>query len=317
MALGLDQGVQWHYIPPVITDNQTFRDVDDYICANELVSFLSRLQDPGVQEYLAHPRILSALRPGTLLHVALCATNGRSCNKSKRLKGSILREPGIDLQGISSPPRGDITKGDPPIAKELRKMQSPRPAMIVFILCILLEIKDKTSDMLAPCLTPTLNHFFVAIERALYENDSARHPYDLENVLMLFIRGIELNTVPCSASLGLCLWHGFGPLCSKRFPSWPLLFSVMRIMGGWRSLSSDTRKMLELNVQNIVVAPRWFVDASLDMTNTSDEEYHILDCGKSGITHAQATLPINPAFDHIKEPDLNGLSEQIRLELGL
>lgn len=64
----------------------------------------------------------------------------------------------------------------------------------------------------------------------------------LENILMVIIRGFDIGLVSCSIP-DLCVLHR--DLAQERFPRWPLVFSVMKVIGAVRRLSSEARKYLK------------------------------------------------------------------------
>jgi len=71
---------------------------------------------------------------------------------------------------------------------------------------------------------------------------------------MAFIRGFDVGSTPCPERPGLCLLHGVSD--RDRFPPWPLVFSIMRVMGAARRLSDGTRRALERELRGILLTPR-------------------------------------------------------------
>jgi hypothetical protein len=146
-------------------------------------------------------------------------------------------------------------------------MQAPRVAIFVFMLTMLLDIKSRTES----CLTSqshTLMDFFAILERGIYDNNFDQYPHGLENVLMVFIRGFDVDLVTCS-SPELCILHR--DLSQERFPRWPLIFSIMRVMGAVRRLTPEIRKALEIRLRDILVGPRWVLDFQPGEISTETE----------------------------------------------
>lgn len=318
MALGFDQGIEWDYMAPICTPNRASSlSQDNQFCATELTSFISRLQDPSVQTYLTHPTILSALSSRTLLHAALCTTNGRLC--------LVMRDEGIKY---ADNPRGSefdlaLAAGRRRDAQEtpshtyvLRNMQSPRPAILVFILYILLSIKNKAGGGNEHLLVPTLNHLFLAMESALREINFDWYPYDLETVLTYLIRGIDISGVACPCITGSCLLCGGGTSFERRpekgslwqgdrFPDWPVVFAVARVMGAMRKLKKETRRSLEGAMRGL-----FFVG-----DEGSGGRHCVLGCREEGLVSP------NWSGDGILEGEedvgLGELKEKILLELNV
>ncbi|CZR62731.1 uncharacterized protein PAC_12628 [Phialocephala subalpina] len=236
---------------------------DNALCATELMSFISRLQDSSVQQYLTHPTILSALSSRTLLHAALCATNGRLCLAMRNEDIKYADNPrGSEFDLALAAGRRRDAQEIPPHTYVLRNMQSPRPAILVFILYILLSIKDKAEGGNQHLLVPTLSHLFLAMERALREIDFDWYPYDLETVLTYLIRGIDLSGVACPCLTGSCLLCGGGARYERRpekgnlwqgdrFPDWPIVFAVARVVGAMRRLEKETKRCLEASMREL------------------------------------------------------------------
>lgn len=241
MALGFDQGIEWDYMPPISTPTRTSSlTTDNQFCATELTSFISRLQNSSIQTYLTHPTILSALSSRTLLHAALCTTSGRLCFAMRNEDIKYADNPrGSEFDLALAAGRRRDAQEIPPHTYVLRNMQYPRPAILVFILYILLSIKDKAEGGNEHLLVLTLNHLFLAMERTLREIDFDWYPYDLETVLTYLIRGIDLSGVACPCITGSCLLCGGGTTYERRpekgslwqgdrFPDWPIVFAVAR-----------------------------------------------------------------------------------------
>jgi hypothetical protein len=181
---------------------------------------------------------------------------------------------------------------------------------------MILEIKDRPG-MTFDGPTPSLTHFFAVLELTLLDNDIDRHPYDLENVLMVFIRGLDMDNVPCrrNYSQTQCLLHQ--DFSIQRVPSWDILFSAMRIMGGMRQLSSTTRRAMESSLRNIFVVPRHI---SGNFRNNSDmlgDEHNILDCRESHVMKSSGNTPITVPLFSSPESDVKDLMVQVHLDLAL
>ncbi|KAE8443896.1 hypothetical protein EG329_001305 [Mollisiaceae sp. DMI_Dod_QoI] len=322
MALGLDQGIEWDYMPPVCTPSRiSSPELDTQICTSELLSFISRLQDPSTQTYLTHPTILSALSSRTLLHAALCTTNGRLCH--------VMRDEDLDTKYNDNAGRSEFdlalsagrrcdgyTVEAPPHTYVLRNMQSPRPAILVFILFILLSIKDRAKQEGAGeeyILVATLQHLFLAMERALQEIDFDWYPYDLETVLTYLIRGIDLTDVACPCLAGQCLLCRGGMyerrpekgalFEGERFPDWETVFKVSRVMGGMRRLRGETKKELEAEMRGLFFASHV----------GSGRRYCVLSGGEDGVGDGVGSGSGYRIED--KESGLRELRERICVEL--
>jgi hypothetical protein len=242
MALALDQGVQWEYIPPICTRIQVSTEIDELICAEELISLITRLQQPESKNFFNHPAIASSLHSGTIIHAILCGATCSSCSRDFPASDSPISS----IEEGSPPPDGD------PLPQKLRRMQAPRLPIVVFMLAMLMDIKSRTERSLGG-QTVTLVDFFAIVEREMYDNHFDQYPHGLENVLMLLLRGFDISLVPCCGP-DVCIVHQ--ELAQERFPRWPLVFLVMRVMGAVRRLRPATRKMLEVKLRGILVAPR-------------------------------------------------------------
>lgn len=315
MALGFDQGINWDYIPLILTPNNITSDAQ--ICSSELLTFISRLQEPSTQTYLTHPIILSALSSRTLLHAALCTTNGHICRSMLNFNNNHIDSPRgseFDLALCAGRKRDAIEI--PLHTYVLRNMQSPRPAILVFILVILLAIKDKAcSSANEDLLEPTLSHLFLAMGKALYEIDFDWYPYDLETVLTYLIRGVDLFRVSCPG-----VKDGKGEPCllckngvfdgrpekgslfeGERFPDWGIVFRVARVVGGMRMLEKETRKMLE--------------GAMRDLFFAGDEgsgRICVLGCGDIGQKQGAESVAVQVEVMALRE-----VKEKVCLELGV
>ncbi|KAE9365606.1 hypothetical protein N431DRAFT_488718 [Stipitochalara longipes BDJ] len=265
MALALDQEVQWDYIPPMCTRIRVGREVDELICAEELMSFITRLQQPENTTFLNHCTIASSLHSGTILHAILCGATSSKCSK-------YFPAPDSPISSIGE--RSPSPDGHS-LPQQLRRMQAPRLPIFVFMLAMLMDIKSRTNHCLDGQLV-TLVDFFAVLERAMYDNHFDEYPHGLENVLMVFIRGFDISLVPCS-ELGKCILHR--ELAQERFPRWPLIFSVMRVMGALRRLNPVTRKRLEIKLRDILVAPGCDFTFGKDPSERRGEFTGIIDSG--------------------------------------
>jgi hypothetical protein len=147
-------------------------------------------------------------------------------------------------------------KSGPSHPEQLQEMQSPR-LPLVFILTMLLEIQARVSQQ-ANLLSSPLFHFFTTLERAMCDENFNQYPHRLENILMAFIRGFDIGSTPCPASSELCLLHGDSD--RDRFPPWPLVFSVMKVISVARRLSYGTRRALERELSNVLLKSRWMFE---------------------------------------------------------
>ncbi|KUJ10529.1 uncharacterized protein LY89DRAFT_787540 [Mollisia scopiformis] len=313
MALGFDQDITWDYMPPICAADRIDTH-DTQICAEELIAFISRLQEPSTHQYLTQPTIVSALSSKTLLHAALCSTNGRLCLAMRNDDAKYcdnLRGSEFDLALCAGRRRN--AQEIPPHTYVLRNMQSPRPAILVFILFILLSIKDKAAGPNEHLLVPTLSHLFLAMEKALHEIDFDWYPYDLETVLTYLIRGIDLFRVSCPCLTGPCLLCGGGVYKGQpkkgslfegeRFPDWPIVFAVARVMGGMRKLQRGTRRKLEAVMRELFFAG----------DPGSGARSCVLGCDESGVPNELG----NGDGDTVYPTALGSLKETICLELGV
>jgi hypothetical protein len=169
MALGLDQGLQWEYIPPTSRSIIVSQDVDDLICAEELMTLVTRIQESDNATLLNHPITASSLSHSTLLHTILCATACHRCKNMPPCKDSQCSQcsqPSL----VTSEPSKAASKADPS-HPELKEMQSPRLPLLVFMLAMLLEIQARASQQ-ANLLSSTLFHFFTTLDRAMCDGNS-------------------------------------------------------------------------------------------------------------------------------------------------
>jgi len=269
MALALDQGVQWDYLPPICTRIKLSQDIDKLICTEELMSFITRLQQHDNVAFLNHPNIASSLHSGTILHFVLCGATCRSCSKEFPIKGSHISS----IEGHSQFPNA------PSLPQQLRRMQAPRLPIFVFMLTMLMDIKSRTEGCLIG-QSVTLAEFFAVLETAMYDNHFDQYPHGLENVLMVIIHGFDVSLVPCSDP-GVCTLHG--ELAQERFPRWPLVFSVMKVMGAVRRLSAATRKRLETVLRGMVVVPRRASTLSTEYFEKEHDSPGMLDPSLEGL----------------------------------
>jgi len=125
MALGLDQGVQWEYIPLIRRSITVSQDVDDLICAEELATLVTRIQESDNATFRTHPTNASSLSHGTLLHTILCATNCNQCKSMPPCKDSECSQcsqPGL----LTREPSKAASKAEPSHPGQPQEMQAPR-----------------------------------------------------------------------------------------------------------------------------------------------------------------------------------------------
>lgn len=206
MALGLDQRVQWEYIPPTSRSIMVSQDVDDLICAEELITLVTRVLESDNATLRNHPRIASSLSHGALLHTILCATNCNRCKSMPPCKDSECSQCSQPGRVTREPPQV-ASKADPSHPQQLQEIQSSRLPLLVFMVTMLLEIQARASQQ-ANLLSSTLFHFFTTLERAICDGNFDRYPHRLKNILMTFIQGFDVDSTPCPARPQLCLLHG-------------------------------------------------------------------------------------------------------------
>lgn len=242
------------------------REVDDLLCAEELICFIGHLEQPDTFTFLDQKAIRARFSTGSLLHRALFAKDCYRCEDASchERKYPCTKS---EIQGFSQVEPDSLAPTQLPKAwsslpNRLYRVQSTRLPILVFILTMLLDLKER-SEGLAHVISPTLLHFFQALERAMYDNGFHQSPKTLENILSLLIRGFDIGEVSCSATTELCLLHQ--DFATERFPQWPFVFSVMRTMGAVRRLSRETKQVLELQLMEVLLRPRSILTGGMRM----------------------------------------------------